>query len=486
MVAIKDYMNYIGGNWVTPSWKEYYKDINPADNEKSIGNFPLSTEDDAENAVKAADIAFKGWSRLLPLQREKYIKEFMSLLEKDSENIGKSLCMEQGKTLKEAIAEPLRGLTECSYILGEGQRMEGITMPSDREGVLSVAVREPLGVVVAITPWNFPVLTPIRKIIPALVAGNTVVFKPAFDTPMCGVLLMELFDKAGFPPGVVNMVIGKGSTIGDSLSRNPLVRGITFTGSTSVGRRINQMAFRNFSKVQLEMGGKNPAIIVDYSDLKYAASQVASAAFALAGQRCTSISRLIVLEKDAEEIEDSIASKMKEYILGDGMDPKVNIGPIISSSAGNGIMDYIESASDEGATIKAGGRKLSGGVYDKGFYVEPTLITDVKPSMKVAREEIFGPVLVSIKVNSFEEALEVANDTKYGLAASLFSDNPEYIHAFQRGIQSGMVHINHGTVTDSYMPFGGVKDSGLGSFSKGKTNKDFFTNLKVIYTKYTK
>jgi alpha-ketoglutaric semialdehyde dehydrogenase len=486
MAGIKAYMNYIDGNWTGPSSGEYYKDINPADNKDIIGDFPLSTKDDAASAVEAADIAFKDWGRLLPVQREKYIKEFMLLLEKNRENIGKSLCREQGKALKEAIAEPSRGLTECGYILGEGQRMEGITMPSDREGVTSVAVREPLGVVAAITPWNFPILTPIRKIIPALVAGNTVVFKPALDTPLCGVLLMELFDRAGFPPGVVNMVIGKGSTIGDSLSGNPLVRGITFTGSTSVGRRINQMAADNFSKVQLEMGGKNPAVVIGYSDLEYAAAQVSSAAFALAGQRCTSISRLIVLEKDAEAIEDMIAARMKEYVLGDGMDPEVDIGPIVNSSAGKDIMEYIESAKKEGAVIKAGGAHLSGGIYDRGFYIEPTLITDVNPSMKVAREEIFGPVLVSIKAGSFDEALAVANDTQYGLAASIFTDDLDHIYRFQQNIRSGMVHINHGTVTDSYMPFGGVKNSGLGNFSKGKTNKDFFTNLKVIYTRYKK
>lgn len=486
MSEIGKYHNYINGNWIAPSSGDYYKDLNPADSKKILGNFPLSTKDDADNAVKVADAAFKDWGRLLPSGREKYIREFILLLEKNKEEIGRSLCMEQGKTLKEAIAEPSRGVTECSYILGEGQRMEGITMPSEREGVSSVAVREPLGVAVAITPWNFPILTPIRKIIPALVVGNTVVFKPAFDTPMCGVLLMELFEKAGFPPGVVNMVIGKGSTIGDSLSGNPLVKGITFTGSTLVGRKINQMAASNFSKVQLEMGGKNPAVIAGYDDLESAAPQVASAAFALAGQRCTSISRLIVLKKDAEKVEDIIVSRIKDYVLGNGMDPEVNIGPIISSGAGRDIMEYIQSAADEGATIKAGGKRLKGGIYDKGFYIEPTLITDVKPHMKVAGEEIFGPVLVSIKVDSFKEAISVANDTRYGLAASLFTDNLEYINTFQRNIQSGMIHINHGTITDSYMPFGGVKNSGLGSFSKGKTNKDFFTNLKVIYTRYIK
>ncbi|MDD5018132.1 MAG: aldehyde dehydrogenase family protein [Eubacteriales bacterium] len=480
------YENYINGQWVKPKSGQYYQNYNPADDTQILGEFPLSEAEDVEEAVEMAHKAFQSWGKMPPAQREGYIKRFVELLNENKQQIGEALCMEQGKTLKEALGEPTRSVAECSFMLGEGQRLEGITMPSDREGVTSVAVRVPLGVIAAIAPWNFPFLTPIRKIMPALVAGNTVVFKPAFDTPLCGVKLMELFDKAGFPAGVVNMVIGKGSVMGDALAKNPLVHGITFTGSTAVGRRINSMAALNFTKVQLEMGGKNPAIVADYKDLDYAASQLTSAAFAVAGQRCTSISRIIVLKELAEELENLIAKKMQNYVLGNGMDSKVSIGPVINRRAGESIMGYINGAVSEGATIKAGGKQLSGGIFDKGFYIEPTLITDVKPDMKVAREEIFGPVLVSIKVNSFEEAMAVANGSEYGLAASLFSDNLDYIYRFQKNIESGMAHINHGTVTDGYMPFGGVKSSGIGAFSKGKTNKDFFTDLKVIYTKWTK
>lgn len=480
------YRNYINGEWIAPSSKDYYQDLNPADETEVIGSFPLSTTDDIDRAVGSAHRAFGHWSRLLHAQREKHIRKFMELLDQDKQRIGEALCREQGKTLKQAMGEPVRSLSECGFILGEGQRMEGITMPSDREGMVSIATRVPLGVVAAIAPWNFPFLTPMRKTIPALVAGNTVVLKPAFDTPMCGVLIGELFDRAGFPPGVVNVVIGKGSTIGDALSGNPLVRGITFTGSTAVGRRINQIASANFTKVQLEMGGKNAAIVAGYKDLDYAGSQITSAAFDVAGQRCTAISRLIVMREQAEDIEAVITQKMRGYVIGNGMDSRVTMGPIINRAAGEAIMGYIQSAREEGATIRAGGNRLTGGVYDRGFFIEPTLVTDVTPSMRVATDEIFGPVLVSIKVDSPEEAVAVANGTQYGLAASVFTDNLEHVYLFQNEIQAGMVHINHGTITDGNMPFGGVKNSGLGSFSKGKTNKDFFTNLKVIYTKYTK
>jgi aldehyde dehydrogenase (NAD+) len=357
-------------------------------------------------------------------------------------------------------------------------------MPSDRKGVVSVANRVPLGVVAAIAPWTFPFLTPLRKIMPALVTGNTVIFKPASETPHCGVMLMEMFDQAGMPPGVVNMVIGKGSEVGDAISGHPLVRGITFTGSTAVGHRINELASKNFTKCQLEMGGKNPAIVVNYKNLSSAATQLSSGGFALAGQRCTVLSRVIVVKDQAEELENLIAEHMKTFVMGDGMDPNVVIGPVMNKKAGEDILAYIQSARDEGAVIKVGGKRLSGGIYDKGFWIEPTLITNVKPAMKVAVEEIFGPVLVILRADSFEEALAIANDTKYGLAASIFTDDLDKIYTFQQEIEAGMVHINHSTVTDGTMPFGGVKHSGIGQFSKGKTNKDFFTQLKVVYTKY--
>lgn len=484
MTEKMNYKNYIGGVWKAPQKGAYYPNHNPADESDLIGNFPLSTEVDANEAVKSAHEAFGTWSRMLPAEREKYLDRFVEILDENVQRIGEALCREEGKTLKEGLGEPKRGVVECSYFLGEGQRLEGITMPSDRKGVTSVAARVPIGVVAAISPWNFPFLTPLRKIIPALITGNTVVFKPASDTPHCGVLLMEIFEKAGFPAGVVNMVIGKGSAVGDAITANPLVRGITFTGSTEVGRRINQLAAPNFTRVQLEMGGKNPCIVAKYSNLDRAAAEIATAAYAVTGQRCTSISRVIALKEHAEELEAKIAEKTKSYVLGNGMDSKVTMGPVINRAAGEKIMAYIEGAKADGATIRAGGHQVKGGEYDKGFYIEPTLITDVTPDMTVAIEEIFGPVLVSIKVDSFAEAMKVANDTQYGLAASLFSDNLEYIYDFQQNIESGMAHVNHGTVTDSTMPFGGVKNSGIGAFSKGATNKDFFTTYKVNYVKF--
>jgi acyl-CoA reductase-like NAD-dependent aldehyde dehydrogenase len=484
MSELKRYFNYIGGKWKEPATKKYYQDINPANEDDIIGEFPLSDTSDVKDAVEAANNAFPMWSRLKGAERAKYLQNLITLMGSNKQRIGEAICREQGKILKDALGEPTRSITEIGFFAGEAVRMEGITMPSNRKGVTSVAMRVPLGVVAAIAPWNFPFLTPIRKIIPALAGGNTIVSKPASDTPLSSVILFELFDEAGFPPGVVNLFMGKGGDIGDALSSNPLVRGITFTGSTIVGQRISEQSAKNFTKLQLEMGGKNPAIVAEYKNLDQAGKELSSNAYALAGQRCTAISRVIVLENEADELTAAISKYMQKNKLGDGFDPQVTIGPITTRKAGEKILEYIHQAVDQGATLHTGGHALSGGIYDKGMFIEPTLLTNVTPEMTIAKEEVFGPVLVILKVKSMEEAIQVANNTEYGLSAAIFSDNLRYIHQFLENVQAGNLHVNHGTVTDDYMPFGGVKRSGLGSFSKGRTNLDFFTNYKVQYIQW--
>lgn len=478
------HQNFINGKWTAPSSGKYYEIRNPADPDDLIGQFPLSEVKDVDQAVKAAHEAFLSWSRLLPMERAQYIEKFITLLDEKTNYLGECLCREQGKPLAEATGEPSRGVKECKYVIGEATRLQGISLPSERQGVTNTVVREPIGVVAAIAPWNFPLLTPLRKMIPALVAGCTVVLKPSYDTPWCSVLLLELIERAGLPTGTVNLVMGKGGQIGDALSGNPLVRGITFTGSTVVGRQINTVAAKNFVKVQLEMGGKNPVIVYDYANIAFAAKSIATAAFANAGQRCTAVSRVLVKRSQAEELEEALISIMRGYKLGPGMEKGTTIGPVINKKAGDSIMAYIEKAKEQGAVIAQGGNKFKGGVYDKGFYIEPTLITDVTADMVVAKEEIFGPVLTVQKVDSFEEALKVANSSEYGLASCVFTDVQANIYKFMKESQSGMVHINHGSVSESFMPFGGVKMSGLGQFSIGTTNKDFFTNYKVIYNQY--
>lgn len=477
---IEKFFNFIDGKWVVPFNNKYYVVKNPA-NQEITGEFPDSTNHDAEKAIESASSAFKSWRTTTAAERVEFIYKFIELLERDKYSIAEAITKELGKPLSESLGEPTRGIKECRFMVGEASRMPGVSVPSDRYFVTSTAYRTPLGVIAAITPWNFPFLTPIRKIIPALIYGCTVVFKPASATPKSAILLVKLLEEAGIPEGVVNLVIGKGSSVGDSICSHPQIKGISFTGSTAIGRRINEMASSSFKKIQLEMGGKNPAIVMDYDDMQFAATQIIANAFANCGQRCTTISRVLVLESKAEMLENELAERIKSLKVGNGLTPGVQIGPLVNSQAGEEVIKAIDEATAMGASIKVGGKRLSSHEYDNGYFIEPTLLINVTPDMRVAREEVFGPLLSVIRVRDFSDAMNIANDTEYGLTSCVFTNNPEEEYIFMRDIDSGMGHINHGTSSEGHMPFGGVKKSGLGPFSIGDTNKEFYTNLKVIY-----
>ncbi|MGI6083951.1 MAG: aldehyde dehydrogenase family protein [Acetivibrionales bacterium] len=477
------YGNYIDGRWQEPKSGQWFESLNPATGEV-IGRFAASNEEDANAAVESAARAFLTWSKKLPAERVKVIYKLMDLIERDKEKIAKALTCEQGKPLTESIGEPARSIHECRFMVGESMRMHGMSVPSDRHGVTSTVYRDPIGVVAAITPWNFPFLTPIRKVVPALIYGCTVILKPASDTPHVACLLVELLEEAGAPAGTVNLITGGGSLVGDVLSKHPDVKGISFTGSTDVGRKINISASATFKKIQLEMGGKNPAIVAKYHDLPFAANQIVANAFANAGQRCTTISRVLVVEDVAEELERLMAEKISALKVGNGSLEGTQIGPMINERAGADVMKNVEAAIAAGAIAKTGGKRLTGGIYDKGYFIAPTLLTRVTHDMTIAREEVFGPVLSVIRVKDFDEAMKLANDTRYGLTSSLFTDCSEEEFKFISNIQSGMGHINHGTSSEGHLPFGGVKESGLGPYSIGDSNKEFYTNLKVIYNMY--
>ncbi|SFM18994.1 aldehyde dehydrogenase family protein [Salibacterium qingdaonense] len=478
------YQNFINGEWVESSSNEVYEVVNPADNQEKIGQFPLSTEEDVNKAVDSAHKSFKTWRKVPASQRASYIYRFIDLLDQNKEKLGHALCKEQGKPLKEAITEVTRGVSEMRFVAGEAVRLEGTTLPSDRRGVLNMAIREPIGVIAAVTPWNFPVLTPLRKCFPALACGCTVVLKPATETPLTSVIIAELIEEAGFPAGTFNLVMGSGRKVGDSLVGNSLVKGISFTGSTPVGRNIYKTAANNFTKVQLELGGNNPAVVADYNDLDDAATQIVGGCFGNAGQRCTAIGRVIVLDKHADELERLIIEKVKSYKVGDGIEEETTIGPVINEDARNTLHHYMQLANNEGANIVLGGNNVTGESFQNGYFFEPTVISNVSPDMTIAKEEIFGPVLVIIRVSSIEEAIEVSNNTEYGLTASIFTDKMEYGYQFMEDVESGMIHINNGTVSEGHMPFGGVKNSGVGPYSIGGTNKDFYTDLKVTYIQH--
>ncbi len=478
------YHNYIDGAWTSSSDGSMYTIINPGDTKHVVGRFPLSTAEDVGAAIEAAHQAFLQWRYVPAPKRMEYILKFIEICQQRQHELAEAMTLEMGKPLREAYAEIKRGLDETQFAAGEALRFGGQTLPSARPNLTAYTLCEPLGVVAAITPWNFPVIAPLRKVIPALIYGCTVVLKPASQTPLSAVLLVEMLQQSGLPAGVVNLVLGRGQAIGDVLVSHPKVDGVTFTGSTEVGLDVAAKAAAHNAKLQLEMGGKNACVVAGYADIPGAAAQIVAAAYQTSGQRCTSISRVIVLEEQRGALEAALVAEVERLQVGYGLDEGTTMGPLVSRSQLERAMSYVEQAQQEGASVLTGGSRLTGAQYDRGYYFEPTILTDVKPGTAAARDEIFGPVLVVIPVQTFNQALAVANEVKYGLTASIFTDNMNQAHLFISHVQSGMVHVNHGTISEAHLPFGGIKQSGMGAYSIGATNKDFFTNLKVVYHQF--
>lgn len=482
--AGKTYGNFIGGEWMASRSGRTYPVYHAARKEQLLGHFPDSTEADVELAVQAAHKAFQSWSKIPGPDRAAVLMKFADLLESHADELAYMLSAEQGKTLGESRGEVGRAAKETRFAAGEALRVQGETLPGERPNVWNSTHRSPIGVIAAIAPWNFPVVTPVRKIAPALAYGCTVVFKPASNTPWATVRLMELLHEAGVPKGVVNLVIGSGSRVGDPLVTHPLVRGISFTGSTKQGISINEKAARKLARTQLELGGKNPAVVLNYRDLEAAAKQIVGAAFTCSGQRCTAISRVIVLKEQAAALTDAIAKEMESIKVGPAWGEGVNMGPLVSKDHLDAVQSYIRIGQEEGARLVKGGSVLSEGEFANGYYMTPALFDSVTPEMRIAKEEIFGPVLSIISVETEREAFETANAVEYGLAASVFTDDVSTAYRFAEQIESGMVHVNHGTASAAHMPFGGVKSSGFGAYSIGSSNQEFFTEMKVVYFQY--
>jgi alpha-ketoglutaric semialdehyde dehydrogenase len=476
--------NFIAGKWVPAQDGGFYETYNPAHPTQALGEFPSSMRPDAEAAVDAAEAALPVWEETPAPQRGALLFRFAQLLEDSKGELAKIITLEQGKALGEASGEVSRAAAEARYMAGEASRPLGQTFPTERAGFSCYTVLEPLGVVAAISPWNFPVVTPVRKIAPAIAFGNTVVFKPASPTSWSAVYLMQLLEKAGLPAGVVNMVIGRGSTVGDCLVTDRRVRGISFTGSSEIGTRIYESAARRMASVQLELGGKNPAVVFHYDDLEGAAREIVSAAFLCSGQRCTALSRVIVCEDQADALAERILSHVARIKVGDGMVDGVTMGPLVSKAQLQTVDAYVRQGLDSGSAVLTGGRPLVDDPDQEGYYYAPTVFDHVAPESALAREEIFGPVLPIIRVREPEEAISIANSTRYGLAATVFTSRLELTQRFAKRIEAGMIHINHGTASQAHVPFGGRKDSGQGAFSIGPTAKDFFTNVKVVYAKW--
>jgi len=481
----RTYANFIGGQWVpsvSGATAPLYESARPS---RKIGDFPVSGKEDADRAVRAAHEAFRSWRRTPASERAAVLQRFADLLERNREELAYRLSAEQGKVLAESLGEVQRAAVEARFAAGEAFRIDGQTLPSENGQIRVRVDRYPIGVIAAISPWNFPVVTPVRKLAPALAYGCTVVLKPASSTPWTAVRLMELLAEAGLPDGVCNLVLGPGGQVGDALVAHPLVSGVSFTGSTGLGLRINGVAAARLAKTQLELGGKNAALVLDCGDPAYAAGQIVSAAFACSGQRCTAISRVIVLRREADALIGHIMERMKAVRVGPAWADGVSMGPLIDRKQFESVAAYIETGKKEGAVLACGGERLKYPVDgdEGGYYLAPALFTGVKKDMTIAREEIFGPVLSVLEAEDWEEAVELANATDYGLAASVFTSRLDLAEALPDLLDVGMVHINHGTASQTHVPFGGVKRSGYGPFSIGHSNQEFFTNPKAVYTR---
>ncbi len=446
--------------------------------------YPLSSPEDVDAAVQAATRAAKNWRDVPGPQRAVLLGQFADRLEDAKEEIARLLTLEQGKTLREAVGEVSRAVVETRYAAGEASRIFGQTYPSEQTRVSCQTELEPLGVVAAISPWNFPVVSPIRKIAPALAFGNTVVFKPASYTPRTAVRLVELFDKVGFPVGVVNLVMGDGKTVGRAIAGDPRVAGISFTGSTEIGTSIYMQAAARLARVQLELGGKNPAVVWHYADLDGAADEIVSAAFLCSGQRCTALSRVLVSNEEADALVERLAERIAKIRVGDGLQESSTMGPLVSGSQLQTVQDYVRRGLEAGDKLIAGGQVLVKSPEEEGYFHAPTLFDHVDPESPLATDEIFGPVLPVLRVSSFDEAIKIANGTQYGLAAAVFSDEMHLIRRFTKEVKVGMIHVNHGTASQAHVPFGGVKSSGQGPYSIGPTNKEFYTNIKTVYIRW--
>src|SRR5687767_13620531 len=480
------YRSFINGAWINSASGRTTPNINPANTDDVIGSIELATRDEASRAVEAAYNAFREWKRTPAPARGRIVARAARLMEERKEEFAAAITREEGKTISEARGETQRAINVVEFCAGESRRMNGETIPSELPSNFAYTIYEPHGVVACITPWNFPVAIPAWKLAPALVAGNTVVFKPATLTPLTATLMTEIFIDAGIPNGVLNLVLGSGSEAGDEIVNHLAVRAISFTGSTETGLKLYEQVARRGVKVQAEMGGKNPVVILEDCDMALAVESTAQGAFGSTGQRCTATSRAVVIDKVADEFVRKIVERAKSFRLGPGDDPNTDIGPSVDEGQFNTVLKYIDIGREDGTELLYGGKRATGNGLDRGYFVEPTVFDRVTPDMRIAREEIFGPVLSVLRVKDFDEAMQVANDCDYGLSSSVFTNDTNMVYRFVEQIESGMTHVNSPTTGgEAHIPFGGVKLTGLGAREQGSTALDFYTELKVVYVDYT-
>jgi aldehyde dehydrogenase (NAD+) len=480
------YRNFVGGEWLAAETPRSVPNVNPADTREVLGHVPLSTADEVRKAVAAAKAAFPAWRDTPPPLRGRILFTAWSIMDREKEELARILTREEGKTLKESLGEIQRTINILEYTAAEGRRMGGETLPSELPRNFCYTVRQPLGVVACVTPWNFPVAIPCWKIAPALVAGNTIVFKPATLTPETAAAVVSIFERAGVPAGVLNMVLGSGGTVGEALLGHEDVRAVSFTGSNDVGSAIYGRAAQRMIRAQCEMGGKNPVVVLADADLPLAVESTAQGAFGSTGQRCTATSRVIVEDAVADVFVEALVARAAKVRVGNGLEAGIDMGPAVDKAQLDTDLGYIEIGTQEGARIACGGKRLTGEAYDHGYFVEPTVFDRVQRSMRIAQEEIFGPVVAIVRVKDFEQAMEAANDVRYGLSSAIFTADARRVFRFVDGIEAGIVHINSGTPGgEAQLPFGGMKATGVGPREQGSGALEFFTEIKTVYVDYT-
>ena len=480
------YQNYIDGKWSSSTSGQTFENRNPARTDDLIGVFQQSTRVDVEAALAAASRAYESW-RLVPApKRAEILFRAAQIITERKDEFAHDMTREMGKVLSEARGDVQEAIDMTFYMAGEGRRMFGQTVPSELRNKFAMSIRQPLGVCSIITPWNFPMAIPSWKIVPALVCGNTVVFKPASQTPLSAINFVKVLEEAGVPAGVVNLVTGDGDEVGTPLTTHEAVRVVSFTGSTHVGRIVNTAAAPGFKKVHLEMGGKNVIMIMDDADLELALEGCIWGGFGTTGQRCTAASRVVVHRKVYKAFLDRFVERVRGLVVGDGLDEKTDMGPSNSESQLATVMKYVQIGKDEGATLACGGNRLTGGGWARGFFHEPTIFSDVAPTMRVAREEIFGPVVSVIPCSSLDEAIAIGNDVDYGLSASIYTQDINRAFAAMRDLYTGIFYVNAPTIgAEVHLPFGGTKQTGNGHREAGTAALDVFSEWKSVYIDFS-
>ena len=487
MAEPKTYRNFIDGEWIEASARQTRENRNPADKSEVIGTFQSSGQADIDAAVEAARKAWRRWRQVPAPKRAEHLFRMGEILERRKEEYAREMTREMGKPLREARGDVQEAIDVCYHIAGEGRRLHGHTTPSELPNKSCLSMRVPLGVCGLITPWNFPMAIPSWKLIPALVCGNSVIIKPSSDAPLSAYHLVKVCQEVGIPRGVVNYVTGDGESAGTPLTRHAGVALISFTGSSETGRQVNLACADTYKRAALEMGGKNAMIVMDDARLDLAVEGALWGAFATTGQRCTATSRIIVHKKILKEFVDRFVERAGSLKVGDGLDESVDVGPLINEAQLKKVMDYIQIGRDEGADPVLGGVRLTKNEYGRGFFFPPTVFTGVTRGMRIAREEIFGPVVCVLAADSLEDALEIANDSPYGLSSSIYTQDVNKAFAAMRDLETGITYVNSSTIgAETHLPFGGLKKSGNGHREgAAHTAIDIFSEWKTVYVDYS-